>query len=701
MTPTSSEEVRPLGADLQRVLQGYARLLIFGGLGVLVLAVVTDWRWTAQPVTLTALTLGTFAMRMSPVRLSKYSYLTQTGLPVLVGLVIAPLATVLLAVALGVAGSDILWLRKSLIAGMVNAGREVIAVAAAAGYYLASLRLVSIRELSLDFMPAAAVLAGAYFLASRSLFYFSLLARAKLPLEERLFILRWEVVGYLVTCLGTGVVIWSLNTLSPPGWFAVLLTLGVIGLFARTLIEEAIAAEDLNKVHLMQTVVTGNVSLQTAFEQIEQFAYRLIDWDDLRVYRVENGNATLAYHGRIGRPGRGEPDQSLDPVRHRVVQDGQVAVLGDARREVGIRSNRVASVVIQPLKFADQVIGTLEILHRKERFYRNRDVAALTAVAGQISTAIHISELRRPLLLTVDQIDGQIRSLARAADSLRSSARALAAASEALRQRAALQEDFARRGLEATTSLAEISAATASGGARTAQVSQEAASAAARHRVAISDAIQRLVQVKGFVTDSTGQVTALGTAAERLSRFFSSIREIAETTNLIALNATIEAARAGNEGRGFAVVAEEIRRLASQTDGTARDAAALASEIGTEVDGILSHMNLGRTMVAGVENVSGEAVQALEAIVTATRQAGEDARVIAETAAAQEQASQRLAGQIRQVADSSRQTRGEVETLASQAVAASKSQAELELSIGQLEQIVVDLQRIARHFVIG
>ena len=641
-------------------------------------------------------------MRMSPVRLSKYSYLTQTGLPVLVGLVIATPATVLLAVALGVAASDILWLRKSLIAGLVNAGREVIAVAAAAGYYFASLRLVSIRELSLDFMPAAAVLAGAYFLASRSLFYFSLLVRSKLPLEERLFILRWEVVGYLVTCLGAGVVIWSLNTLSPPGWIAVLVTLCVVGLFARTLIEEAIAAEDLNKVHLMQSVVTGNVSLQTAFEQIEQFAYRLIDWDDMRVYRVEGGtgDARVPWPHRTSRSWRARSvARSGAPARGRGT--GQVAVLGDARREVGMRSNRVASVVIQPLKFAEEVIGTLEILHRKERFYRNRDVAALTAVAGQISTAIHISELRRPLLLTVDQIDGQIRSLARAADSLRTSARALAAASEALRQRAAVQEDFARRGLETTTSLAEISAATASSGARTAQVSQEAASAAARHRVAISDAIQRLVQVKGFVTDSTEQVTALGAAAERLARFFSSIRDIAETTNLIALNATIEAARAGDQGRGFAVVAEEIRRLASQTDGTARDAAALASEIGSEVDGILSHMNLGRSMVAGVENVSGEAVQALEAIVAATRQAGEDARVIAETAAAQEQASQRLAGQIRQVADTSRQTRGEVETLAAQAVTASKSQAELELSIGQLEQIVLDLQRIARHFVIG
>lgn len=699
--PTSSESVAAPAPELARLLRGYAALLTWGGLGVLALMCTVDQRWATEPAVVAALALATMGLRIAPVRLSKYSYLTQTGIPVLVGLVIAAPSTTMLGVALGVATSDILVLRKLPRAGLVNAGREVLAVGAAAGYYLLALNLVGVRSLSLDFMPAAAVLTGSYFIASRALFYFSLLVRSKLPLEERLFVLRWEVVGYLVTVIGSGVVVWSFDALSPPGWVAILITLGVIGLFARTLIDEAIAAEDLNKVHLMQSVVTGNVSLQTAFEQIEQFAYRLVDWDDFRVYRLERGVPTLAYHGRIGRPGRGEPDESLDPVRARVVREGQVVVLGDARREAGARHIRVVSVAVQPLKFAEEVIGTLEVFHRKERFYRNRDLAALTAVAGQISTAIHIAELRRPLLFTVDQIDGQIRALARAADSLRTSARALAAASEGVRQRATVQEDFARRGLETTTALAGISASTASGGARAAQVSLEAASAAARHRVAINDAIRRLVQVQGFVTDSTGQVTALGEAAGRLSRFFASIREIAETTNLIALNATIEAARAGEEGRGFAVVAEEIRQLATQTDRTARDAAQLASEIGTEVDGILKHMRLGATMVAGVEGVSGEAVRALESIVSATRQAGDDARLIAESAAAQEQASQRLAQQIRQVAESSHQTRGEVELLASQAVSASRSQAELEHAIAELEQIVVDLQRIARHFVVG
>jgi len=693
----------PISSERDRLLEAYARGLALGGLGVAALALAVDLRWIHYSSTIAGLFVTTVALRGAPVRLSKYSYLTQTGLPALVGVAIAPPAAALLALALGIFACDLLWLRKHAAAAAVNAGREVLALAGAAGFFLAAGWGAGVRTFSVDLLPAGVVLASGYFLLSRSLFYFSLMARAKLLLEERLFILRWEIVSYLLTCVGAGVAVWGFASLAPTGWIVLILVVVGAGLLLRALVEEAIAAEDLNKVHLVTPLVTNAHSQQAAFEQIEQLASRLLDWGDLRIYRWQEGIPVMLYRSALGRPSRGDPEPGLDRLRQQARECGQTVVVDDLRRDpsLRIREPQAVSLVVHPLRSGEEVIGTLELDHRKERYYRVRDHAAISAVGAQIVTAIRIGELRRPLLQTVEHIGLQIRALARAADSLRASARALASASEVLRQRAGVQEDFARRGLDTTTSLTRVAATTAAGGARTAAVSQDAAAAAARNRIAISDAIQRLVQVQQFVGESSDQVTSFGQATARLLALFSAIREIAEVTNLIALNAAIEAARAGAEGRGFGVVSGEIRRLAVQTRETAREAARMVDDVGSEVQGILAQMSLGKSLVSGVEEVSAEAVRALEAIVEATHQAGHEARAIAESAAAQEEASRRLAEQIGQVAEASRQTRGEVELLANQAVAAARGQAELESAIAELERVVADLQVIARHFAEG
>ena len=98
--------------DVGRLLERYARVLSLGG-GLLAAAALTvDLRWLTQPIATVILTGAVVVLRASPVRLSKYSYLTQSGVAVLVGAVTVGASPVVAALYLGVLLSDIGWLRS-------------------------------------------------------------------------------------------------------------------------------------------------------------------------------------------------------------------------------------------------------------------------------------------------------------------------------------------------------------------------------------------------------------------------------------------------------------------------------------------------------------------------------------------------------------------------------------------------------------
>jgi methyl-accepting chemotaxis protein len=688
--------------NFQTFLTNYGRALALGGLGVLVAALIVDPRWTHQWLEILAMFAVATGVRGQSVRLSKYSYLNQTGLVSLCGSLLVGLPATLIALLAGTLVADWVWLRKALWAAVINFGRETISLVAAYGVYAAILSISGVNApgLHVGTIPALFFFALTYFLFGRLLFYLSLIVRSKLEQDEQLLIIRYEVIAYFGTIGAATTVVSAVLAWPPLTWIFVAAALAALGQLLKQMLEEAISAEELNKIHAIESVITSNISLHDSFQRIERLAHRLVDWGDLRIYRRVDDELRLAYRSTIGRPHRLEPTSDVSGLRAQVAANGEMLVIHDVMRDKRVADvpEYVQSLVLVPLRFGETVIGTLELEHHKRRAYRRKDIVTIATFANQLATAIHINDLRRPIVETLDRMTRQLGTIGQAAASLRDVSRAVAASTTAIRGAAATEEAEVTGGLEATDALAQVSRRVVVDGAEAAQASTSASDVANRNRERIKDALTRLVALKAFVGESSGKVQQLGVMSRRITGFIASIREFSDMTNLLALNAAIEAARAGKHGKGFAVVAEEVRRLAEQSAGAAAEAGELVTDIHRQVGEVVEQMRRGQVNVAGVEELSSDALAALEAIVQATAAATAHAQRIAATAGEQDEAFGRLRQRISAVAAISLQNRAEAEGVSARAGEAATGLTDLERATRDLEEVAGRLRDLTRGF---
>src|SRR5881296_936333 len=619
------------------------------------------------------------ALRGLQIPLSKYSYLTQTGLVGLTGSLLVGAPATALAIAVSVIVADWLWHKKMFTAALVNLGREVLALVGAYGVYAFIVRAAGVPPgLHVDMLLPLVLLGLSYFGFSRLLFYFALTIRGKLERDERMLIFRYECISFGATIIAAATLVGTVVFWPPEVWLIVAALLTFLGLLFKTMLEEAISAEELNKIHAVEAVITSNISLEDSFARIERLAHRLV----------------------IGRLDRGDPSSDTIALREQVVQSGETVVINDVTHDkrVADAALSVQSLVMVPLKFGDQVIGTLELEHHKRKTYRSKDVLSIATFANQLATAIHITELRRPLVETVETLTQQLATLARAAKGLREAANAVAQSTGVIREGVLAEEGEVSGGLQATESLAQVSRRVSEDGTEAAQASSTASEVANRNRQQIRGAIERLVALKTFVGESSAKVQQLGQVSRRITGFIASIRELADMTNLLALNATIEAARAGKHGKGFAVVAEEVRRLAEQSGSAAEEAGGLVQDIHREVGEVVEQMRRGQVNVGGVEDLSAAALEALDAIVAATAEATAHAKRIAEAAQEQDRAFGRLRERIHAVAAIAGKNRAEADDVATRASEAARGLSELERATHELEEVAAMLRELTRGF---
>jgi methyl-accepting chemotaxis protein len=647
--------------------------------------------------------LGTIVfLRAQQIPLTKYGALNLLALPIVSGALILGAPAASLAIYVGVLFADVTFLRRSFQVGWINAGREVTALLSAFGAYAWASVSMSAGSSGFDAetLPALALFVFTYFLISRLLLYFTLLVRDKLVDEEKSLILRYEVIAFGAGTIGVAIVLIAVTSLKPVGWAVVGVVLVLSGLLLKRILEESIAAEELNKILAMEQVVSSDVDISDAFARIQELAHRLVDWQSFRIGRLEDSELLHVWDGTRGYIDPPErPDNQLDTLRKEALQVGDIILVPDTLRDARILSGRstARSAVVIPLRFGERTVGILELEHHKPDAYTAKEVALIRRFANQLATTLHIYDLRRPLLEAMNRVSQQLDTLTDSARTLRGGGESVARTISDITRGIAEEGEQVGRSLEVTQTLFAATRGVVHDGSSAAEASQRATEIATEHRRTIATAIERLVGAKVFVGESGAQIQELAKSVRRITEFIAVIRELADQTNLLALNAAIEAARAGEQGQGFAVVAEEVRKLAEQSAVASDEAGDIVLTFEEQMRRVALQMSRGEAVVQDVESLSEQARGALDEIVEATASAATGAQRIALTSREQELEFSKLSDRVRRIAQISWRNRDGAE----QVTASARDQADalrgLEGATHELRAVAVYLEDLTRR----
>ncbi len=277
-----------------------------------------------------------------------------------------------------------------------------------------------------------------------------------------------------------------------------------------------------------------------------------------------------------------------------------------------------------------------------------------------VKSGDEIGELARELNRTREQLRELVGEVAGAAQNLAAQSQELAASTEEV---SATSQEVAGT----TGEVAAMAEKSLENSLLAVKEAEKAAGVAESGGKTVALTIDKINAISGSSARVNQSIQNLGELSAKVGHITDTITGIADQTNLLALNAAIEAARAGEQGRGFAVVAEEVRKLAEQSAGAAREIGQLISRIQSGVEAAVTSMEGGvREVEEGVRLALG-AGEALESIIGASRRSIGLIEEISRSSGQTSEGTRQLAESNEQVTTTIQQVAGAAQELADMA----------------------------------